>query len=62
MKRCSCCAKSCAPTPQNVVKNGGVVFDECYLVMFNCECASTQAVTLWEAEEFALDVAAAAAE
>ena len=57
------CGNPCAPTPLNVVSHGGVVFEDCYLIMFNHDgskpdgtwCGSTRAVLMWESEAAALE-------
>lgn len=46
---CPCCGKHSAPTPSNVL--GAQVCDFIYLLLYNCVCGSTRAVTLWESGE-----------
>jgi hypothetical protein len=45
---CSC-GRTVSPTPENVV--GPAIFPFAYLLLFNCECASTRAAVLWEAAD-----------
>jgi hypothetical protein len=49
MRACSCCRLPAAPTPENLV--GFQVSVVSYLLLWNCACGSTLAVTLWESEE-----------
>ncbi len=49
MRLCTCCRAPTAPTPANVI--GAQVSVFAYLLLWNCGCGSTLAVTLWELEE-----------
>lgn len=45
---CSCCRK---PTAPNATTRPMVAEGLCYLLIWECDCGSTLAVTMWESEE-----------
>jgi hypothetical protein len=46
---CRCCGARSTPTKENVL--GAQIAPFIYLLLFNCSCGSTRAVTLWEAAD-----------
>lgn len=48
MRLCSCCSLPAAPTPESARP---MIWPGFYLLLWECSCGSTQAVTLFESEE-----------
>ncbi len=53
MKTCTCCGARIVISECKYV--GAIVYPFVYLHLVNCSCGSSQAVKLWESEEYALE-------